>query len=316
MPLVRVFEEREYWPEFGTFLIRDVPRPDRAGPPVGALLAEYAVDTQPCGSIARAGDGWLDGVAADSRHVVRIEAHDAPPDADLAGWPDVVELPLATSGVVGLALVTGGRAGGSVELGPPGLYRVRFARRTVEEGANPEGWPCEYLLSSWPVRAPAEPPRWVRRGRPLVDEAAGERNAFDGTYRRAVSDVATLVSWAAEGATPVTLRWLADRLLTTTATVRQIIERPIAAGVLSATGDLDDADTPLTITVHPRQPARATTVGRPAVPGPQRTTPARRSSRARPPSAAARPLAKQPMVPGQDPTGAPPPGPPEQPGGR
>jgi hypothetical protein len=166
------------------------------------------------------------------------------------------------------------------------------------------------------VRAPAEPPRWTRRGRPLVDEPAGERNAFDGTYRRAVSDVATLVSWAAEGATPVTLRWLADRLLTTTATVRQIIERPIAAGVLSATGDLDDADTPLTITVHPRQPARATTVSRPAVPGPQRTTPARRSSRARPPSAAARPLAKQPMVPGQDATGAPPPGPLEQPGGR
>jgi hypothetical protein len=92
MPLLRVIEHHDYWPEFGTFVMRDVRRPDQVRSRVGALLAEYAVDSQPSGSFARAGDGWVEGVASDSHHRVRLEVYDAAPDDDdLSGWGDVVE---------------------------------------------------------------------------------------------------------------------------------------------------------------------------------------------------------------------------------
>jgi hypothetical protein len=63
MPLLRFVENHDYRPEYGTIVVRDVPRPDRVRRRVGELLAEYAVDTQPSGSFTRAGDGWLEGVA-------------------------------------------------------------------------------------------------------------------------------------------------------------------------------------------------------------------------------------------------------------
>jgi len=59
----------------------------------------------------------------------------------------------------------------------------------------------------------------------------------------------TLALWAAESAAPVTLAWLADRLLTTTTTILDIIEHPRASRVLRIDGDLDDVDAPLTMTV-------------------------------------------------------------------
>jgi hypothetical protein len=306
MPLLRVVEDHDYWPEYGTLVIRDVRRPDQVRPRVGELLAEYAVETQPSGSLARAGDGWLEGVAADSHHTVRIEVYDArPDDDDRSGWDDVLETPFATSGVARLALVVGGPTGEPVELGPPGVYRVLFARRPVVAGQNPEGWPCAYRLRFWPVEAPPEPPRWLRRSRPLVDgRPAGERGAFDGRYRRAITDIVMLALWAAESATPVTLAWLADRMLTTTATVRAIIEHPGASRMLSIDGDLDDLDAPLTVTVLARKPAEVRTakvaalpprpgsVIRQSTPG-HRSTPARRST---PGVQGVRPAAARPAV--------------------
>jgi hypothetical protein len=52
--------------------------------------------------LARAGDGWIEGVASgDHDHTVRIEPHGAPPDNnDLAEWDDVLDTPFATSGVL------------------------------------------------------------------------------------------------------------------------------------------------------------------------------------------------------------------------
>src|SRR3569833_186447 len=270
MPLVRVIEDHDYWPEYGTLVIRDVPRPDQVRHRLGELLAEHAVDTQPSGSFARAGDGWIEGVASGSRHTVRIEVYDAPPDDDdLSKWDDVVETPFASSGVASLALVVDGLIGEPIKLGPPGVYRVLFARRPVAAGDDPEGWPCEYRLRFWPVLAPPEPPRWLRRTALLVDgRPANARGAFDGSYRRAITAIVMLALWAAESATPVTLGWLADRLLTTTAMIRGIIEHPRASHVLRVDGDLDDVDAPLTVTVLAKKPAEVRTDPEPSLPPP------------------------------------------------
>jgi hypothetical protein len=307
VPLLRVVEDADYWPEYGTFVLRDVPRPDQVRPRVSGLLAQYAVDTQPGGSFARAGDGWVEGVASDSHHRVRIEAYDAPPDAgDLSEWDDVLETPFATCGVARLALTVGGPIGEPIELGPPGVYRMLFARRPLAAGDDPEGWPCEYRLRFWPAEASAEPPRWLRRTGPLVDgRPANERGVFDGSYRRAVTDVVMLALWAAQSATPVTLGWLADRLLTTTATIRGIIEHPQASRALSVDGDLDEVDAPLTMTVLARQPAEVRTVPVPALP-PLPGSTARRSTAARPSAprvSGVRRVAARPMARRQDTAG-------------
>jgi hypothetical protein len=308
MPLLRVVEDHDYRPEYGTFVIRDVRRPDQVRPQVGELLAQHALDAQPGGSFARAGDGWVEGVASDRHHTARIEVYDAPPDDDdLSEWGDVVETPFATSGVASLALTVDGPIGEPIELGPPGVYRVLFARRPVTAGDDPEGCSCEYRLRFWPVDAPAEPPRWLRRTGTLVDgRPASERGAFDGSYRRAITDIVMLALWAAESATPMTLKWLADRLLTTTATIRDIIEHPRARHVLSVDGDLDDVDAPLTVTVLAKKPAEVRTATVPALsprPGPaaHRSTVARRPT---PGVRGVRPVAARPMVKRQDAAGA------------
>lgn len=300
MPLLRAFENHDYWPEFGTLVIRDVPRPDQVRPSAGAKLAAHAVDTQPSGSFARAGDGWVEAVAADDHHIVRVEVHDGPPgDDDLPGWGDALETPFVTSGLVRLALVVGGPVGAPIDLGEPGLYRLQIARRPLVAGNSPGGWPCEYRLRCWPVDTPPEQPRWLRRSRPLVDDRpAGEQGAFDGRHRSALTDVVMLTLWAAESATPVTLAVLADRLLTTTATVRTIVGHPEASLALSVDGDLDDEDAPLALTVLARKPAmvRTTrTAASPPRPGAavRQSTPGRRST---PGVRGVRPVAARPAI--------------------
>jgi hypothetical protein len=164
MALVRGFEDHEYWPEYSTFLLRDTAPGGPARVVVGELLAEYAVDTQPCGSVARAGDGWLDGQAPDAHHTVRLEAHDSEPEPDAAAWADVMETPLASGGTMALSMVTGGSHGDPFRLGQPGLYRARFCRRPAEERNS-------YLVQFWPVDAPPDPPRWIARSRPFVEKS-------------------------------------------------------------------------------------------------------------------------------------------------
>jgi hypothetical protein len=187
------------------------------------------------------------------------------------------------------------------------VYRVLFARRPVTMGDDPEGCPCEYRLRFWPVDAPAEPPRWLRRTGLLVDgRPAGERGAFDGSYRRAITDIVMLALWAAESATPVTLGWLADRLLTTTGTIRDIIEHPRARHVLGVDGDLDDADAPLTVTVLAKKRAEVRTAALPAL-SPRPGQAAHRSTvagRPTPGVRGVRPVAARPMVKRQDAAGS------------
>lgn len=156
------------------------------------------------------------------------------------------------------ALTVDGSIGEPIELGPPGVYRMVFARRAVSAGDDPEGWPCEYRLRFWPVDAHrsrpdgrAEPACWSMSG-PLASGTPSK-----AVTRRAITDIVMLALWAAQSATPVTLAWLADRLLTTTATILGIIERPRASRALSVDGDLD---APLTVPVLAKKPAETRTV--------------------------------------------------------
>lgn len=299
MSLLSAVEYQEYRPAYGTLAIRDVPRPGESRPRVGELLARFALDTQPSGSFARAGDGWIEGIASgDERHTVRLEVHDAPTDVDdLSEWDDVLDTPFATSGLITLEVFVNSPVGAPVEIGPPGVYRIRVARRPIAAGDDPEGRACEFRVLFWPARTPPEPPRWLRRTGLLVDpRPAAERGAFDGSYRCAITDVVMLALWAKESATPLTLAGLADRMLTTTATVRDIIEHPRASGVLTVDGDLDDVDAPLTMTVLAKQPRAAVrshpSQGLPPQPG----LPARRSTPARRATPGVRAVAARPAV--------------------
>ncbi|MEU4777721.1 hypothetical protein [Micromonospora sp. NPDC023633] len=267
MALLRAFEDREYWPEYRTFLLREADPWGPARVRVDELLREYAVKTQPCGSIARAGDGWVDGRASDRYHEVRLESHDAPPPED-DDWADVIETPFATGGTVGLAMVTGGSPRDSFRLGEPGLYRLRFCRRPADEGDS-------YLLRFWPVSASPEPPRWIVRSSPLLSEddlaqpALRTRGGGPSAHvRYATSDLLSLLLWAREGAATVTVDWLADRLLSTPDAVRAILRHAVDDGLLAP---FDSTDGPLALVVQPtprapRQPPPQP-AGRPAGPG-------------------------------------------------
>jgi hypothetical protein len=248
--VLRSVEEDEYQPVYSLLVVRDVGR--RVQPrSVGELLEEHATNVKSCGSIARAGDGWLEAAASSEYQAVRLEAHDSPPAADHGDWADVVETPYASMGEVGLMLLTWSPVANPLELGPSGLYRVRVARRPAREGEG-DVWRLQF----WPVAAPPEAPRWFVRSQPFL-----------GKPGSAATDLVSLVLWAQEGDTAITAGWLADRLLATPDEVRQAIEYAAQGGLLDLTGEPGDPLAALTLSVRQRR-ARPGRVHQPAPPGP------------------------------------------------
>ena len=138
--LLRSLADDEYWSEYGVMVVVDGPggdddaeEPLDPGPGLdGELLTMFATDSQPGGTVAHAGAGWVWGRVGwmDSYHVVRLEAHDAPPADDRGDWEEVVETPYwSHSGTVVFSTLTGGwdAEADALELGPPGRYRVRVS---------------------------------------------------------------------------------------------------------------------------------------------------------------------------------------------
>jgi hypothetical protein len=215
MTRLGMVEDDDYLPEFGTLMIRDGGQPAErsAG---AALLDEYATDAQPCGTIARAGNGWLEGAAGDGHHTVRLEYHDRPADEDHHDWDDVVETPYrSATGAVGLTYVTGGPAGPDLALGGPGGYRVRVTRRSGEDGDH-------WLLRFWPDSEPLAPPRWFARRDPAVWPAdpgwrgllGGETDTMVSIIGQADADGATIEhvdDWGRRHSRPA--GWLDQELL-------------------------------------------------------------------------------------------------------
>jgi hypothetical protein len=161
MAVLGTFEDGEYLPESGTLIVRDEGAREKRGP-----FSRHGSRVQPCGTIVRTGNGWLEGAAGPGPDVVRLEVHDSAPDDDTEDWADVVEIPYRSlSGRVCLDYVTGGAGGDTFALPDAGAYRVRVTRRRVDEGA----WGDRWLLRFWP--AEPVPPRWLRRRETAVRPA-------------------------------------------------------------------------------------------------------------------------------------------------
>ncbi|MFD0971209.1 hypothetical protein [Plantactinospora endophytica] len=165
MAVVRVFEDDDYGPEYGLLVVRDPDGSEEPDDEVG-LPREREQGTEPTGTFAGAGAGWLTAQAGDGCHVVRLELHDdGPPPADHADFDEVLETSYrAGSGGLSLTVLTGGVGGVDLDLGGAGDYRVRVACR---RGDTEDGFGDRWLLRLWPDAAPG-PPVWLARTRPAV----------------------------------------------------------------------------------------------------------------------------------------------------
>jgi hypothetical protein len=298
--LLRSIADDEYWSEYGVMVVIDGSGDDDLAdavldPELGLdseLLTVSAMGAQPGGTVAHGGAGWLWGRVGwmDSYHVVRLEAHDAPPPDDHGHWEEVLETPYwSHSGTVAFSTLTGGRdeEAGALELGPPGLYRVRvscvrdfsasrsdeyrplrktppgFARPSSKESGavrtgqgDDEGTFEEgdiWRLQFWPSPRDAEPPRWLTRFEHVSDPAGEDGEEPPGCCLELATDLITVVLWTPGGAVG-TLADIAARLLASPAEVRTALRTAVSAGQLRVTGDLADDAAPLTLTPLPAPP--------------------------------------------------------------
>lgn len=200
MALLRTYETDEYWAEYGVLVVRD--QGGDADYESTGLLAEHATESQPGGTIATAGAGWLWARASslDGDHEVRLEAHDSPPPDDpdaLADWDDVVETPyLSLSGTVGLSWLTGGDSDEhTLQLGPEGHYRVRVCCRRQPPPPDPRDTSGDdvpegdtWRLQFWPTPGGPQPPRWLARAPVVIDDSPSWAD-WTGTLDPHVSSV-------------------------------------------------------------------------------------------------------------------------------
>lgn len=198
MTFLRLYADERYWADSGILVIRDevIGDPD---PALGELFAEGAIGSQPGGTIATAGSGWLWArtSGADGDHHVRLESHDGVPPDDRSGWDDVVETPYHSgSGAAQLGWLTAEGGEGSLLLGPPGLYRVRASccRGSADEGDT-------WRLQFWPVTGISEPPRWLARSNPAAqDESSDWEQVLDYDIRTVLWGAQLAVAGHQDGA--------------------------------------------------------------------------------------------------------------------
>lgn len=177
MTVLGTFEDDDYLPESGTLLVRDEGAREKGGP-----FSRHGSKAQPCGTIVRTGNGWLEGAAGSGPDVVRMEVHDAAPEDDVSDWDDAVDIPYRSlSGTVGLEYATGG----FLTLSGAGAYRVRVTRRHTGESGGGDRW----LIRFWPAE-PA-PPRWWKRRESAVRPAdPGWDNLFSYEFTELLRAVA------------------------------------------------------------------------------------------------------------------------------
>jgi hypothetical protein len=154
--LLRSVRDDDYWPEYGTLVLRD-----GAGPQVVAMPAGYdPTDQAPAGTVAIGGFGWLHLRTSAEPQRVLIEVHDSQPNLAGDGWDDIQEVPyFSATATISIETLMGRPDAPSTTLNVAGLHRVRVSRRARDT----------WLIQIWPVAEPADPPVWMRRSTPLTE---------------------------------------------------------------------------------------------------------------------------------------------------
>ncbi|MEU8608135.1 hypothetical protein AB0C29_09055 [Actinoplanes sp. NPDC048791] len=200
MSAVRVFETKEYRPEYGLLLLVDnCVAWDAAEDPVVPHHRDRG-DT-PTGTFAGSGAGWLAAQADDlAPHAIRLELHDGPSPEDRTAFDDVLETPFrSSSGGLTLATLTSGYGAAHFNLGDAEWFRTRVARwRADIEGQRGYRW----LISFWPVAMVEPPVRLARR-----------REATELEPINVARDVESVLRWTPELPVRTTMTSLAQRLL-------------------------------------------------------------------------------------------------------
>jgi hypothetical protein len=213
MVLVSFHDQNEYWPEFGTVVLRDAT--SAAGRWQDFRSRALDESAGPLfGTMARAGEGWLQLNAGDEPHRVRVEVHDRPAAVPDEPWLDVLETPYTCgTGAVGLTTTTSGPGYyGVMEIGDPGRYRARVCRRPGDDTGD------RWLVQFWPADD-VRPPRWLVR-----------RHRATHGWAHQISDPATVsedvyavVGWSPDATVAATVTGLGRRLLLD----REIITRAL-----------------------------------------------------------------------------------------
>ncbi|WP_433727116.1 hypothetical protein ACQP2Y_11535 [Actinoplanes sp. CA-051413] len=199
MSAVRVFETREYRPEYGLLLLVDnCVAWDAAEDPVVPHHRDRG-DTQ-AGTFAGSGAGWLSAQADDlAPHAIRLELHDGPSPEDRTAFDDLLETPFrSSSGGLTLATLTGGYGAADFHLGDAEWFRTRVARWRADTAGQP-GY--HWLISCWPVTI-VEPPVWLAR-----------REATGAEPTDVARDVESVLRWTPQLPVRTTMASLAQRLL-------------------------------------------------------------------------------------------------------
>jgi hypothetical protein len=222
--LLRAVTDDEYQPEFATLVVRDAGR--GAFPAGEELLDEHGGAQVDTGTVAGAGNGWLRAAVGDEYQRVALEAHDGRPVDDAAAWSDVLETPYGSAtGVVELSWLTYRPNAPTVELGPPGRYRVRVSRRPADDEGD------VWRLQFWPDTGPALP-QWSARSGPAV------LGHHDRRYAGLAADVVAVARWAPAATVTTTADALAQRLLASADEVRAAVRFAVAERHLAVAGDL------------------------------------------------------------------------------
>ncbi|WP_157963671.1 DUF6042 family protein [Actinocorallia populi] len=159
MTLLRGVDGDMSWSDWSMLSVGDVEHrsgaraPDDAGDEFLGRYAGYSDGRGLTGTIARAGEGWLQGAGSWRRTAVRLELHTAVPAIEDEPWCEAVETPyVSRTGSIALY----GPDDLKFELDGFGTYRVRVLLRREDE------W-NRWCLRFWRTSGPVEPPRWLAR---------------------------------------------------------------------------------------------------------------------------------------------------------
>ncbi|MFF1819619.1 hypothetical protein ACFVWG_20125 [Kribbella sp. NPDC058245] len=168
MTVVGSVRDDDYWPEFGTLVVRD------SG---DGWAADEDGEPTSIGTIARGGSGLLRAMAGDGPLEVLVQVHDGPVGEVSDVWEDVVEVPYRSgSGVIGLSDVTSPAwVQEALSLGQPGNFRVRVVHHElgVPADIDDESPTDRWQLDFWPVDD-VQAPRWIRRSSSPVPVAGDD----------------------------------------------------------------------------------------------------------------------------------------------